>query len=198
MREPTLALMLMAMMLAATPTPRSAAPVTLLVPAAAAERLIGAPHGGYIVSLTDRPEHGVQPAETMRALDDVASAPKAGGAPLTVAAPYDLPSAASPQPAALAVSVTGYSTWYAAPPGQAAAGPALRRALGPDWRGTRVVVSHGGRSVTVTLSDWMRADRLIDLDDGAFARLAPLSVGVIRVEIRVASAIALPATDTQP
>jgi rare lipoprotein A (peptidoglycan hydrolase) len=47
----------------------------------------------------------------------------------------------------------------------------------------RVRVTAGGRSVVVRLTDWMARDRLVDLSDDAFRRLAPLSVGLVRVEI---------------
>lgn len=41
------------------------------------------------------------------------------------------------------VIVTGLSTWYRWHPNEAAAGPALRKALGSKWRGTWVVVTAG-------------------------------------------------------
>ncbi len=102
------------------------------------------------------------------------------------------------------VAIGGLATWYDAPPGQAAAGPDLRAALGPNWRGQIVTVSHDGRSVSVKLSDFCACgDRggkptLIDLDDASFARLAPLSAGVIEVSIEFGGTIALPPTDTAP
>lgn len=83
----------------------------------------------------------------------------------------------------------GVATWYDWRPGGAAAGPALRRALGPNWRGQRVRVCAGGRCVTVTLNDWCACgDRggrptVIDLDRRSFAALAPPSRGVINVEV---------------
>jgi hypothetical protein len=72
----------------------------------------------------------------------------------------------------------------------AAAGPALRRSLGKGWRGTRVAVCLDGRCVRVTLADWCACGprhgrpTLLDLSDGAFRRLAPLSRGVIEVTVR--------------
>jgi rare lipoprotein A (peptidoglycan hydrolase) len=69
----------------------------------------------------------------------------------------------------------------------AAAGPLLRKALGPRWRGRRVTVCHAGRCVRVTLNDWClcsKGRRLIDLSDEAFRRLAPLGRGVIDVTIQ--------------
>lgn len=86
----------------------------------------------------------------------------------------------------------GLATWYHAPSKQdAAAGPVLRRALGPGWRGSWVRVSRVAdgqvRTVTVVLSDWCACGSrhgqptLLDLDDQAFADLAPLGSGVITV-----------------
>ena len=101
----------------------------------------------------------------------------------------DLPGVVS-RPAHL----TGLATWYDWRPGEAAAGPALRRALGADWRGQRVTVCTAaiGRScVTVTLTDFCACgDRngqptLIDLDRRAFAQLASPSLGVLLVSISV-------------
>jgi hypothetical protein len=86
-----------------------------------------------------------------------------------------------------APTVTGIASWYAYIPGGAAAGPALRTALGPGWRGMSVAVcrTNGGAMacVRVTLSDFMRADRLIDLDSASFAALMPLSRGLVTVEV---------------
>lgn len=83
-------------------------------------------------------------------------------------------------------ALSGIATWYAWRPGQAAAGPALRAALGPGWRGRSVLVTAGARSVRVVLTDWCACPggRVIDLDSRSFAVLAPLSVGVLRVEVR--------------
>jgi rare lipoprotein A (peptidoglycan hydrolase) len=69
----------------------------------------------------------------------------------------------------------------------AAAGPLLRKALGPGWRGRRVTVCHAGRCARVTLNDWClcsKGRRLVDLSDEAFRRLAPLGRGVIDVTIQ--------------
>ena len=83
----------------------------------------------------------------------------------------------------------GYATWYAASGMIAAAGPALRRELGKGWRGERVRVTAGGRSVVVTLADWCACGprhgrpTLLDLSDDAFRRIAPLSKGVSRVTV---------------
>ena len=68
------------------------------------------------------------------------------------------------------------------------------------WRkGDQVLVTHGSRSVVVTIVDVCacKGARLIDLTSGAFRRLAPLSRGVIAVELMDASTIRPPATDTE-
>ena len=87
-------------------------------------------------------------------------------------------------------ALTGRATWYAYRPGQAAAGPALRRALGKSWRGRTVTVCAGGRCVRALLTDWCLCSsargggRIIDLDSRTFAAIAPLSRGVVRVDVR--------------
>lgn len=74
---------------------------------------------------------------------------------------------------------------YSAAGAYAAAGPRIRQLLGPAWRGRRVVVTSGGRSVVVTLVDWCACGgRLLDLYAGAFDDLAPLGSGLIRVAVR--------------
>ena len=98
----------------------------------------------------------------------------------------------------LALALIGTATWYGTGPGagHAAAGPELRRALGPGWRGTTVQVCANGRCLTTVIDDWCACpNRLIDLADEDFARLAPLSAGVLRVTV---SALTPPATDTAP
>lgn len=79
-------------------------------------------------------------------------------------------------------SVTGIASWYRYVPGQAAAGPRLRSALGPGWRGSTVTVC-ASVCLRVTLSDFMVADRLVDLDSRSFAALAPLSQGLVKVSV---------------
>ena len=101
-----------------------------------------------------------------------------------------VPMPAAVVPSAAAGSLSGWSTWYVAGPGQAAAGPALRAAFGPGWRGQLVTVTANGVSVRVRLTDFCAcADRhgrptLIDLDRAAFAALAEPSRGVIAVTVR--------------
>jgi hypothetical protein len=147
---------------------------------------------------------------------DGASDRSSSGAPLT--------QAVSPGPSIPAIgpgrqaggapppSVRGLATWYDAPSlTDAAAGPALRRALGRTWRGSWVRVTHVGdgdaRWVVVRLTDWCACgDRngrptVIDLDDRAFAELASLGAGVIKVTVEridgVPEAPTLPPTDEE-
>ena len=99
--------------------------------------------------------------------------------------------------------IGGRATWYPASGMIAAAGPALRHYLGRHWRGTLVDVCSGGRCVVVRVSDWCACrgsgGRLIDLSADAFAQLAPLSRGVIPVEIlRAVRLPEPPATDVGP
>lgn len=68
--------------------------------------------------------------------------------------------------------------------------PEAMTAAGWDWRlGTRLLVTHGERSVVVLLTDRgparkLRArGRVLDLSRAAFARLAPLEAGVIEVAV---------------
>lgn len=81
--------------------------------------------------------------------------------------------------------LTGTATWYAYHRGQAAAGYRLRNALGPHWRGMVVTVC-ASRCVRVVLTDYMGSTnhaKVIDLDAGDFAVLAPLGQGIVKVEI---------------
>lgn len=100
-------------------------------------------------------------------------------------------------------SISGYATWLDTTPGTAAAGPALRSWLGPDWRGQTVKVCHGG-CVLVALTDWCAcADRsgkptLVDLSRSDFAVIGDPGAGVISVTVNRGGAVALPATDTAP
>jgi hypothetical protein len=84
-------------------------------------------------------------------------------------------------------SIAGQAVWHATgrDGSYGAAGPFLRRWLGPSWRGTTVSVCHE-RCIRVRLVDWCRCGdgrRLVDLSDEAFARLAPLGRGTIQVTI---------------
>lgn len=100
------------------------------------------------------------------------------------------------------VAVGGNATWYDGSAGHAAAGPTLRAALGPDWRGTAVQVCAADRCLVTVVDDFCACgerngkDTLLDLDDVDFAKLAPLSTGVVAVT--VTWGWELPATDTAP
>jgi rare lipoprotein A (peptidoglycan hydrolase) len=109
---------------------------------------------------------------------------------LVLAAALSVPPHAIPQREPHAVTQRvhsgprGVASWYRWHPGEAAAGPALRAFLGAHWRGTVVTVTANGHSVRVQLSDWCRCpSRLIDLGADSFARLAPLSRGLVKVSV---------------
>lgn len=124
------------------------------------------------------------------------------GAPPSPAAPADptalpadhaatavvVPADDAPAPeASMPAGLVGIASWYRYVAGQAAAGPRLRAALGPGWRGMVVVVS----GLSVRLTDWCqcfegRADeRLLDLDSRTFSRLAQLTRGLVAVEVQL-------------
>jgi hypothetical protein len=118
----------------------------------------------------------VQPvAGTPRPFEDPAPSPSASSVPASTPVRSPAPQAST--------SVTGTASWYRYVVGGAAAGPRLRAALGPDWRGSVVTVC-AAICVRVRLSDWMAADHLVDLDSRSFSRLAPLSRGVVEVSVR--------------
>lgn len=101
------------------------------------------------------------------------------------------PAAAPVIPLAGAAALVGYATWYDAHKGHAAAGPGLRAAIGPDWRGTVVTVAAGGASVAAVLSDWCACGprhgqpTLIDLSREDFAELAdPVLDGIVLVTVQ--------------
>jgi hypothetical protein len=102
----------------------------------------------------------------------------------------------APRQSAPAATVRGLASWYGVDGDVAAAGPALRHG---HWRGSFVQVC-ADRCVTVRLVDWCqcysgrRSERVIDLSPSAFARLAPLSAGLIRVTVRGVELVP-PATD---
>lgn len=86
-------------------------------------------------------------------------------------------------------TVQGTASWYWNGPGlYAAAGPALRVGA---WRGRLVTVCAAAKSGVVSrclhvrLTDACQCygTRLLDLSRDAFARLAPLSVGLVRVRV---------------
>lgn len=88
--------------------------------------------------------------------------------------------------------VGGWASWFDVGPGlYGAAGPLLREALGPNWRGQLVEVEAGNRSTTVRLTDWCACGlrhgkpTIIDLSRDAFAELADPSVGIVAVSIEL-------------
>lgn len=100
--------------------------------------------------------------------------------------------------------VGGKATWYDDGPGlYGAAGPVLREALGgdPAFRGQTVRVC-ADECVLVRLTDWCLCSErggvptIIDLSPDAFRKLAPLSVGVITVQIELGG-VTLPPTDME-
>ena len=92
-------------------------------------------------------------------------------------------------PARAAYPVTGTASWYAAPVGQAAAGPKLRRALGPHYIGriVRVCTAHHCTRVKITTAcqcyAGTRHERLVDLSRISFARLGNPDRGLIVVRV---------------
>jgi len=87
----------------------------------------------------------------------------------------------SPSPV---VPMTGIISWFRSPTRVSSAGPALRAALGPSWRGTVIRVTGPAGSAVVVLGDWMHRDRLIDLDAPLFVRVCgPLGRGLCHVTI---------------
>jgi rare lipoprotein A (peptidoglycan hydrolase) len=125
---------------------------------------------------------------------DRPSAVTGGGASLPPggsARPASPTAAATPQPTPTVLgsgttgaSVSGIASWYAWHAREAAAGPALRAFLGPHWRGTFVAVC-AKRCIWVRLTDFCQCYgvRVIDLNRDDFAKLAPLSAGLIQVQI---------------
>jgi len=138
------------------------------------------------LAVPSAPAAGVSPAPGRTGQpDDHPGAQPAGPVPGRITPSTSAVTASGPEstgnPGA-AGSLRGYATWFRSPSGVSAAGPRLRAAL-PGWRGTSVQVCHADRCTVTVLGDWMRADRLVDLDDDAFRALAPLSVGVLAVTL---------------
>lgn len=104
-----------------------------------------------------------------------------------------------------AVAVSGWATYYPTCRRCAAAGPLVKDMLGRGWKGDWVRVSAGDRSVVVRLvtgcacGDRHGDPTVIDLSPSAFARLAPLGQGIVRVIVEPVDAPPrLPETDTAP
>jgi hypothetical protein len=101
--------------------------------------------------------------------------------------------------------ISGRATWYCGNGSPCTRGTSpddMVAAIDPTTgidKGERVTVRHGARSVTVRIVDVCACggSRIIDLTTGAFRRLAPLSRGVIAVELEFGGpAPTLPPTDT--
>jgi hypothetical protein len=128
-------------------------------------------------------------------------------APAPTPTPSASPTAVVAALAGASAGVTGTATWYRYHQGQAAAGPALRAALGKGWRGSTVRACHDGACVRVVLTDWCLCGhgRVIDLDSRDFRTLTAddehkdgrLGLGVIPVRVTLAGRVVLPATDTE-
>ena len=169
------ALLLLAVLLAVVATPRPAAPV---IPATTGsgvgepdqERQTEAPHNG--LGMPDRPG-GASPLPTLAAVAT------------------DVPATNGQPPPDVSVSaITGIASWFCLPGrspctagypasgAYAAAGPALRVGA---WRGRTVTVN----GLPVRLIDWCACPggRLIDLYASVMRQLAPLSAGLVKVEV---------------
>jgi hypothetical protein len=111
--------------------------------------------------VTDAPRPTESPKAVPTATPRASEAPRgvlrAEKAPVAVAVPKPVRPRRVPKKV-LPVSGTslgGLASWYAYVPGGAAAGPRLRNALGPHWRGMTVRACAGsGRCVSLVLSDW--------------------------------------------
>ena len=94
-------------------------------------------------------------------------------------------------------SITGIASWFDAGPGLYAAVPSWRWGDEPY----RLRVTAGDRAVVVTVGDFCGCPggRVIDLSADAFRRLAPLSVGLVRVTVtRLDADVTPPPTETEP
>jgi rare lipoprotein A (peptidoglycan hydrolase) len=99
---------------------------------------------------------------------------------------------------------SGSATWYCSSTSACTHGygpsdmvGAIDPTLGID-KGSIVTVTHDGTTIAVRIVDVCACpgDRLIDLTSGAFSRLAPLSAGVIDIELEAAAGVTLPPTAT--
>lgn len=161
-----------------------AAAVSLAValPPPAASRAPSEPRRPVIVMLPTEPAPTAAPSPSaVASAVPVRRTPAASAKPKPVKTPRP-----KSKPKAGRSLVAGSATWYAYRPGEAAAGPALRAALGEDWRGSFVTVTAAnGNRVIVRLTDWCLCGhgRVVDLDARAFNALGPLSRGVLRVTV---------------
>jgi len=173
--------------------PRSASHRPDAVGASAAGWPSGAPLPGDRRAVVVRPEDA---RSTTSGAPSDPTAPPVDHAGTPVVVPSDAPAAKESVP----VGLVGVASWFCHPPtspcttgyaatgAYAAAGPALRAGLGPDWRGQAVSVAAGGRSVVVTLVDVCACPggRIVDLYASQFGRLAPLDRGLVLVRVEAA------------
>lgn len=155
--------------------PAASSPVTALLPSAPtgeSSRPFGSP------TTYDEPERAKAVTPAVAGED---SEPSPGR--ITSPEPTSTRAAASVEPDT-AITLSGIASWFDSPGGVSAAGPVLRRELGPGWRGTVVTVC-ADTCIETVLGDWCACPkRLIDLHAPIFAALAPLSKGLLRVEVR--------------
>ena len=125
--------------------------------------------------------------EVQRRVPEATAEPTAASSPAThLLSPAPVETLAATPALPGSPVLRGTATWYRWRPGEAAAGPRLRRLLGKSWRGTTVTVRSGDRRVTVRLADWCGCPdgRIIDLDARSFGVLGSPSRGVLRVEVQ--------------
>jgi hypothetical protein len=167
---------------------------------------------GWLAAPRAAADPTTEASRDLSGLRDDTSGPPLLGAPRPADRPAVDGRGDTPQPAGApaleggiaSAMIGGKATYYDSGPGlYGAAGPLLREALGgdPAFRGQRVEVC-ADECVTVQLVDWCACgDRagvptIIDLSRDAFARLAPLSDGVITVTIELGGpTLTLPPTD---
>lgn len=178
---------------ATLPAPRSGPETTTdaAVPPVAAQAQTGAPLG------TSRPSP--RPSAALDAVDA-----GAGDEDRSPASGAPQPPASSPPDTATA-TIRGRASWYAAN-GDVASVPGWRYGDTPYWAVVDRVADGRVYSVTVLVVGFCQclvgtdSERVIDLSDGAFRQLAPLSVGLIRVTVEIAEQgprVTPPATDLE-
>lgn len=156
---------------------------------------------GYAIASSGTPESGAESgARTAigqgQARSAIVDRPASAAAPLSetpvraVSSPEGAQGLASSGESAIA---SGLASWYPAN-GLIAAVNSWRFGDTPY----RVTVTSGGSSVVVLVSDYCQCggNRIIDLSDDAFRRLAPLSKGLIQVTVLYGPMPTLPPTDT--
>lgn len=195
------------------PAPRSApqttAPLPLPVPAASASASLSGRSGAPLANETLRGRATAEPGHESRASGTSGPAGAVTRMPRPSVRPTSSPArvaqsaerrprksqapGSTPGPSSI---LAGTASWYCLPGrssctrgypasgAYAAAGPAVRAALG-DWRGRRAVVSTGRVDIVVTLIDWCSCPggRLVDLYASAYSQLDSLSTGLLDVTV---------------